>query len=603
MKPFHRALTGAKSGWGRLGQFKRERPNAFAARLLGLLILAIASGWGTWHFSKPPEISLTMFLAEITAKKVEMAEVLTEQSGYGIYATIGGDDFYVRAPMTAIDQQEGKDGTNILQALRASGTDIKFVTGMMENVAVFMAVLSPAIIIVALVFMGIAMAKDSTTAWMSLAKSVKTRFDDVAGADEAKAELSEVLDYLTGKFSLRNSTARTPRGVLLSGPPGTGKTLLAKALAGEAGTSFIAISGSDLRSMFYGGSSKRVRSLFRYARANKPCVVFIDEFDAVASKRSEGADAITKENNGTLNQLLVEMDGFSNNEGILVVAATNLVDNLDPAVKRAGRMDRRVEVGLPDQKGRAAILGVHTRTHRMSEDVDLKTVARGVPGFSGAELENLVNEAAIYSVRRGSETVAAEDFEKAKNKIIMGLERKTFVMSDHVRKLTAYHEAGHALVACLSGHSDPVHRATITPHGNALGMVVRLPEGDRVSLPVAKIRDDLAVAMAGRAAEEIVFGHDAITTGAQADIEFATEWATRMVVDWGFSEIVGMVKVSRERADNDPEVRAEIKSIIAEAYFDALDTIRKHRVSLNAIAEALLDKETLTGDEVRALVA
>lgn len=266
-------------------------------------------------------------------------------------------------------------------------------------------------------------------------------------------------------------------------------------------------------------------------------------------------------------------------------------------------MDRRVEVGLPDQKGRAAILGVHVRSHKVSADVDLDTVARGTPGFSGAELENLVNEAAIFAARRAALEISADDMEKAKNKIIMGLERKTFVLSDHVRKLTAYHEAGHALVATLSLHSDPVHRVTITPHGNALGMVVRLPDGDRMSLPLAKIRDDLSVAMAGRAAEELVFGKDEVTTGAQADIEFATEWATRMVVEWGFSDAIGMVRVSRERADNDPEVRAEIRRIVAEAYSTASRVVSENRERLALIAEALLDKETLTGDEVRHLCA
>ncbi|MCZ7862402.1 AAA family ATPase [Agrobacterium salinitolerans] len=596
-----RILETAKALWTRMGRFKRERPNAYAARLMAVIILVVSAGWGGWYFTKPTEISLTMLLAEISQKKVISAEVLTQQSGYGIYATIGDDRFYIRAPMTAIDQKEGKDGTNILQALQASGAEITFAAGAMETFGIVMAILSPAIMIVCFIFMGLAMAKDSTTGWMNLVKSVKTRFDDVAGADEAKAELQEVLDYFQGKFNVEGATARTPRGVLLSGPPGTGKTLLAKALAGEAGTSFIAVSGSDLQSMFYGGSSKRVRSLFAHARKNAPCIIFIDEFDAVASKRTDRSDAISRENNTTLNQLLVEMDGFANNDGILVMAATNLVDSLDPAVKRAGRMDRRVEVPLPDVKGRAAILAVHARKHKLAEGVDLDTVARGVPGFSGAELENLINEAAIFAARRGSVEISDSDLESAKNKIIMGLARKTFVMSDEVRRLTAYHEAGHALVATLSSYSDPVHRATIVPHGGALGMVVRLPEGDRVSVTVAKLRDDLKVAMAGRAAEEVAFGQDAVTTGAQADIEFATEYATRMVVDWGFSEKIGMVKVSRERAERDPDVNEEIRAIVAEAYDDARRMIRDNKDRLTAIAEALMDRETLTGDEVRKL--
>lgn len=596
-----RIFESIKALYFRIGQFKRERPHAYAARTMALLVVIVASGWAGWYFTKPAELSLTNLLTEISHRKVVSAEVITEQTGYGIYAMIGEERFYVRAPMTAIDQQEGKDGTNILQALQASGAEIKFTAGAMETIGVFMAVLSPVIIIMCMIGMGLAMAKDSTSSWMNLAKTVKTRFSDVAGADEAKAELNEVLEYLKGTTALEGATARTPRGVLLSGPPGTGKTLLAKALAGEAGTSFIAVSGSDMQSMFYGGSSKRVRSLFRHARANKPCIIFIDEFDAVASKRSDRSDAISRENNATLNQLLVEMDGFSNNEGILVIAATNLVDSLDPAVKRAGRMDRRIEVGLPDQKGRAAILGVHAQKHKLADGVDLETVARGVPGFSGAELENVINEAAIFAGRRGSIEISDNDLESAKNKIIMGLERKTFVMSAEVRRLTAYHEAGHALVATLSRHSDPVHRATIVPHGGALGMVVRLPEGDRVSVTVAKLRDDLNVAMAGRAAEEVVFGINAITTGAQADIEFATDYATRMVVDWGFSEKIGMVKVSRERAERDPDVHSEIRAIVAEAYDDARAMIRDNKAGLVAIAEALLDRETLTGDEVRKL--
>jgi cell division protease FtsH len=596
-----RIVEAAKALLARAGQYKRERPHAFAARLMIAIIVLVSASWASWYFTKPAEISLTTLLAEISQRKVISAEVLTQQSGYGIYATIGDERVYIRAPMTAIDQKEGKDGTNILQALQASGAEITFKAGALETFGIVMAILSPAIMIACFVGFGIAMAKDSTNGWMNLIKSVKTRFDDVAGADEARAELQEVLDYFQGKFNVEGATARTPRGVLLSGPPGTGKTLLAKALAGEAGTAFIAVSGSDLQSMFYGGSSKRVRSLFAHARKNKPCIIFIDEFDAVAAKRSDRSDAISRENNTTLNQLLVEMDGFANNDGILVMAATNLVDSLDPAVKRAGRMDRRVEVGLPDVKGRAAILAVHARKHKLADGVDLDTVARGVPGFSGAELENVINEASIFAARRGSIEITDDDLESAKNKIIMGLARKTFVMSDEVRRLTAYHEAGHALVATLSSHSDPVHRATIVPHGGALGMVVRLPEGDRVSVTVAKLRDDLKVAMAGRAAEEVAFGHDAITTGAQADIEFATDYATRMVVDWGFSEKIGMVKVSRERAERDPDVNAEIRDIVSEAYDDARQIIRDNKDRLVAIADALLDRETLTGDDIRKL--
>lgn len=587
-------LAYLKSIKQRYDSFQRERPNAFAAHLAIAVVLIIALCWAVWFATKPSEISLTMFAAEISQNKVTSARIYTGHSGYLIYATIDKTEYLVMAPT---------EGTDILATLKASGADIMFLSSALQTLVAVMLFFTPFILIGMLIFYGLSMAKDSSTSWMNLTKKVKTRFDDVAGADEAKEELREVLDYLNGKFDLKGTTARTPRGVLLSGPPGTGKTLLAKALAGEAGTAFIAISGSDLQSMFYGGSSKRVRALFNHARRNKPCVIFIDEFDAVATKRSDNSDAISKENNNTLNQLLVEMDGFSDNEGILVLAATNLVDKLDPAVKRAGRMDRKVEVGLPDQKGRAAILGVHAKKHTLEDDASLEVVARGVPGFSGAELENLVNEAAIFAARRGSVAISADDFEKAKNKLIMGLERKTFVLSEPVRRMTAYHEAGHALVATLSKHSDPVHRATIVPHGGALGMVVRLPEEDRVTVSLAKLKDDLAVAMAGRAAEEIVFGKEAITTGAQADIEAATAYATRMVVDWGFSEKIGMVKVSRERADNDPEVHAEIRGIVASAYSDAKCTIEENSDKLKAIAEALLAEESLSGDEIRRLAA
>jgi cell division protease FtsH len=604
MKYVEKAKLALKAVFAKVAQTSRERPNLFIALLSLSAMSAIVCGWALYFMLQPPDMSMTKLMAEAEAKHVERAEVLTDNFGYMIYATIDGTTYAVKAPMVAVEKgKDGKDGTNILQALKDSGADIKFLTSKVQVIAIVMALFSPIIMLTLMALMVVAMFKDGSTAWMTLKRNVSTKFSDMAGAEEAKHELREVIDFMTGKIKIEGSKARTPRGVLLSGPPGTGKTLLAKAIAGEAGTSFIAVSGSDFQSSFYGGSQRRVKSLFAYARKNTPCVIFIDEFDAIGSKRSEGGDVISKESNGTLNQLLVQMDGFDDNSGILVVGATNMVDQLDPAVKRPGRLDRRVEVGLPDQNGRKAILEVHTADHLLAGDVDLTVVARGVPGFSGAEIENLVNEATVFAARQGRNEVTADDFEKAKNKLIMGLERRSLVLSEAERRLTAYHEAGHALVATVCEHSDAVHRATIIPHGRALGMVVRLPENDRVSLTLAKLLDDLAVTMAGRAAEAIVFGKDFVTTGAQSDIEHATMYATAMVTDWGLSDKVGMVKVSKERAANDPLVESEIRSIIGEAYSRAVALVTEHRKALEAVALALLDKESLDGDEVRALIA
>lgn len=598
-----RFVESVKRSFGRLARFSRERPHALVARSSIIAMLLLAFGLAAYFYTRPPEISLTEFMGDIAAKRVTSAEVLTNNFGYEIYATVGGHEFTVKAPLTYIDKSEdGKDGTNILQALKASGADIRFANGWQETLAVIIEILSPVLFLSLLALMGIAMLRDSTSAWMTVIRNVKTQFKDVAGMDEAKGEIKEILDFLTGAVDLTAVKARTPKGVLLSGPPGTGKTLLAKALAGEAGTSFIAVSGSDFQSTWFGGSSRRVRSLFRHARSNKPCVVFIDEFDAVASKRSGNGDAISKENNGMLNQLLVQMDGFDDNEGIVVVAATNLPENLDPAVKRAGRMDRMIEVGLPDMKGRAEILKVHSADHPLELDVDLNRIARGLSGFTGADIANLVNEAAIFACRAGRAVIGEQDFERAKNRIIMGLERRSFILSDDERRLTAFHEAGHALAATLCEHSDPVHRVTIVPHGRALGMVVRIPERDRASVTLAKLKDDLVVTMAGRAAEKVVFGDDQITTGAQSDIEQATIYATEMVTSWGFSPAVGMIKIAKDRASNSELVESEVRAFVDVAFQTAVEIMQNERESLSIIAEALLEREHLEGGEVRRIV-
>jgi ATP-dependent metalloprotease FtsH len=581
--------------------FRRERPDAFVASLLACVVTFMTIIFGVWFLMQPPSISLTQFLQELEAKKVTSAEIYNDTGDYGITAVIDGKKAFIKAPIASIEKESGSEGSNVVQLMKEAGVELKFVSGIVKIINSVVAVIFPLIMFSMIIIIVVHMFIDNATSWMTVVKKVPTRFENVAGAVEAKREMKEVIDLLSNSEQFAATGARMPRGVLLSGPPGTGKTMLARAVAGEAGMSFIAVSGSDFQSKWFGASAGRVRALFNYARQNAPCIIFIDEFDAVAAKRSEASDVLSKEVNGILNQLLVQMDGFSRSDKVLVIGATNLVDQLDPAVKRAGRMDRRIEVGLPDQSDRAEILKVHVGWRKLDEDVDLVTVARGTPGFSGAELENLVNEAAIFAVRRKSETLNAMDFEKAKNKIIMGDERSSLVLSEDERRLTAFHEAGHALAGCLTKHSNPVHRATIVPHGRALGMVVSLPERDAFSLPLAKIRDDLVVTMAGRAAEAEVFGTDMITSGAEADIEHATKYATAMVTRWGFSEKIGLVRVPDNHAANDPLVKEEIRAIVAKAYADAVEMMKTNRDKLDAIALALLDKDSLTGNEVRAL--
>ncbi len=587
--------------WKRFNTFRKERPDALAARIFGGFALAILLVFGTWYFLQPQTISLTKLLEEIDSKRVVSAEIMTQNPGYRVVVTIDGEEYQAKVPGGPVTGSNDS-GMGIVQLLKSSGVEVEFVNGIVQIIQIAMAVLMPILLFVMIGFMIWHQFMDGMSAWMNVVRNVGTRFEHVAGAEEAKLEMQEVLSFMKAdKNAFEKTRARTPRGVLLSGPPGNGKTLLAKAMAGEAGMSFIAVSGSDFQSSFYGGSQRRVRSLFAYARRIAPCIIFIDEIDAIAAKRSENNDVFSKESNGTLNQLLVQMDGFNRNDNVIVIGATNLVEFLDPAIKRPGRMDRHIEIALPDQKGRAEILKVHATRREIAEDVDFVTVARGTPGFSGAQLENLLNEAAIFAVRDGRDAISAQDLDAARNKVIMGLERKSIRMSEQERRLTAFHEAGHALAASLSPLCDPVHRATIIPHGRALGMVVSLPERDRFSMPLGKLRADLVMAMAGRAAEAEVFGADMITSGAEADIEHATKYATAMVTRWGFSDRIGLVRVPDSHAANDPMVKEEIRAIVAKAYADALEMMKTHRARLDAIALALLDKESLNGTEVRAL--
>ncbi|WP_431861899.1 ATP-dependent zinc metalloprotease FtsH [Azospirillum sp.] len=430
------------------------------------------------------------------------------------------------------------------------------------------------------------------------------KFDDVAGVDEAKEELRETVEFLKDPHRFAMAGARVPKGLLLVGPPGTGKTMLAKAAAGEAGVPFFTASGSDFVEMFVGLGAARVRNLFKQARAKAPCILFIDEIDALAGKRGEANSHSEKEQ--TLNQLLVEMDGVVEGGDVIIIAATNRVEMLDAAVLRPGRFDRHIHVSPPDVTGREAILGVHTGRCKLATDVCLKTVARGTPGFSGAELANLVNEAALSAARQGRVIIHMNDFEAAKDRVLMGTERRTLALSGHERKLTAVHEAGHALVSVKIPEADPIHKATVIPRGRALGMVVRLPEGDRVSLSRAKLLADIAVAMAGRAAEELVFGADAVTTGAEADFRAATDIARRMVKAWGMSESVGFVAHAAEPGNATSERMAwlideEVRRITDEGMERAKRLLTGNRAALDAISEALLERETLSGAEIVAM--
>lgn len=465
---------------------------------------------------------------------------------------------------------------------------------------------------------GGAMGFGKSKAKLLTEKQGRVTFEDVAGIEEAKEELEEVVDFLKDPQKFQKLGGRIPKGALLVGPPGTGKTLLARAIAGEANVPFFTISGSDFVEMFVGVGASRVRDMFEQGKKNAPCIIFIDEIDAVGRHRGAGLGGGNDEREQTLNQLLVEMDGFETNEGIIIIAATNRPDVLDPALLRPGRFDRQVVVGNPDIEGREKILGVHVRKVPIAPDVDINTVARGTPGFSGADLMNLVNEAALLAARRGKKIVSMQEFEDAKDKVMMGAERRSMVMTDDEKKLTAYHEGGHALVAIHCPTSDPIHKATIIPRGRALGMVMRLPERDQYSQSRQKMHDNLAVAMGGRVAEEIIFGHDAVTSGAASDIQYATSLARSMVTQWGMSEKLGplqyaaneeevflghsVAKTQNMSDETSKMIDSEIKEFVGGANDRATQILTDNLDDLHTLAKALLEYETLSGDEIDALL-
>ncbi|CAJ1391278.1 unnamed protein product [Effrenium voratum] len=447
----------------------------------------------------------------------------------------------------------------------------------------------------------------------------RVTFNDVAGVDEAKQDLEEIVEFLRDPQKFQRLGGKIPRGVLLVGPPGTGKTLLARSVAGEANVPFFTISGSDFVEMFVGVGASRVRDMFEQAKKNSPCIIFIDEIDAVGRHRGAGLGGGNDEREQTLNQLLVEMDGFEANESIILIAATNRPDVLDPALLRPGRFDRQVVVPNPDIVGREKILKVHVRNVPLAPNVDLKVIARGTPGFSGADLMNLVNEAALMAARRNKRLVTMLEFEDAKDKVMMGAERRSSAMTEEEKTLTAYHEAGHAILALNVPSADPVHKATIIPRGRALGMVMQLPEGDRYSMSYKYMISRLAIMMGGRAAEQIKFGKENITSGASSDIEQATKLARAMVTQWGFSDELGQVAYGENQQEvflghsvaqtqNMSEataetIDAEVRKLIDEAYKTAMNILTDKKQDWITLAEGLLEYETLSGDEIKELLA
>lgn len=521
------------------------------------------------------------------------------------------------------------DGADVVSRLEARGVQI---TAKAPESSPFWSILLsswlPFIVIIGVWFFfirqmqgggrGGAMGFGKSRAKMLTETQGKITFEDVAGVDEAKQDLEEIVDFLRDPGKFQRLGGRIPRGVLLVGPPGTGKTLLARAVAGEAAVPFYTISGSDFVEMFVGVGASRVRDMFEQAKKNAPCIIFIDEIDAVGRHRGAGLGGGNDEREQTLNQLLVEMDGFEANEGVILIAATNRPDVLDPALLRPGRFDREVMVANPDVLGREKILKVHVRKVPLAPDVDLKVVARGTPGFSGADLMNLVNESALLAARRSKRFVTHAEFEDAKDKIMMGAERRTLAMSEDEKKLTAYHEAGHALISLLLPELDPIHKATIIPRGRALGMVMSLPEKDTYSFSHEKAISQLAMAFGGREAEIYKFGPEKVTSGASGDIQMATNLARSMVMEWGMSEKLGRVRYkpnqqevflghSVAQSDNMSDETAklideEVRSLVETGEKTARNMIADNLDKFEAIAQALLEYETLTGDELRALM-
>ncbi len=547
---------------------------------------------------------------EATISGQEITGHLNDNSAFVTYAPVDPQSTLVQSMLkkgVALNAKPPSDGNGWLIALLANGLPLLalialwiFVSRQMQGAG------------------GKAMGFGKSKAKLLTEAHGRVTFEDVAGVDEAKEDLQEIVEFLRDPQKFQRLGGRIPRGVLLVGPPGTGKTLLARAIAGEANVPFFTISGSDFVEMFVGVGASRVRDMFEQAKKNAPCIIFIDEIDAVGRHRGAGLGGGNDEREQTLNQLLVEMDGFEANEGIILIAATNRPDVLDPALLRPGRFDRQITVPNPDVIGRERILKVHVRKVPLSPDVDLKVVARGTPGFSGADLMNLVNESALMAARRGKRIVTMVEFEDSKDKIMMGAERRTLVMTEGEKELTAYHEGGHALVALNVPATDPVHKATIIPRGRALGMVMQLPERDKLSMSYEQMTSRLAVLMGGRVSEELVFGKEKVTSGAQSDIEQATKLARAMVTRWGFSDALGTVMYGENQEEvflgysmgqkntlseeTSRKIDAEVRHLVETGLAEATRIITTKRHDLETLARGLMEYETLSGDEIIGLL-
>jgi cell division protease FtsH len=604
--------------------FNEMHPDRF---LFAVLILGLLSTFVCGAFFSMAISERAASPAPLVVERVDRAQIEGSKISYGELMAMVKDRKIKSATVDSntVDAVDDKGEHHVLQherwlynfnfpkELSEAGVDVKFaepkdpedtsVSGRIMRVVGIVTQIFFLLMFVGIGFILFHSLKNMTSmGWKPKVVKSEVTFADVAGQPETKAELAEMLSFLKDSDAYRKTGAEAPKGVLLVGPPGTGKTLLAKALAGEAQASFIALSGSDFANRFIGAGKERIEATFRVARKNTPCIIFIDEIDSVAANRDGSGTDGAREHTTTINKLLTEMDGFKKNEGIFVLAATNRIDVLDPAILRKGRFDRHIFVNVSDIKGREEILRVHAKEKPLGEDVDLNMIARGIAGFSGADIRNLVNEAAIHAARRNSDTLSRADFESARIKIIGGVERKSAVLDDADKKLIAVHESGHAVVAAHLGNADPIHIATIIPRGNALGMVVQLPEKDFVSIPKSKLLTRLKIYMGGRAAEEIVFGEDEVTAGAASDIEEATRIAMAMVTLFGMDPSVGMRKVERVNGVLPANADAAVQRLLDEARVEARRILEENRASLDRLTDALLVSETIYGDEVRQIV-
>jgi cell division protease FtsH len=586
--------------------------------IIALLLVALFNMFqGTGSHQNTSQISYTQFNQQVTNGLVKKVTIQGDQI---IGETQSGQQFTTVAP---------PNDSQLTSKLLEKNVDVNVKPGddgSFNLMSIFINWFPMLLLIAVWVFFlrqmqaggGKAMGFGKSRAKLLTERQGRVTFEDVAGVDEAKEELKEIVDFLKDPQKFQRLGGRIPKGVLLVGPPGTGKTLLARSIAGEANVPFFTISGSDFVEMFVGVGASRVRDMFEQAKKNAPCIVFIDEIDAVGRHRGAGLGGGNDEREQTLNQLLVEMDGFETNEGVILIAATNRPDVLDPALLRPGRFDRHVVVPNPDLGGREKILRVHMRKVPLAPDVEPRVIARGTPGFSGADLANLVNEGALLAARRGKRVVTMIELEDAKDKVMMGAERRSLAMTDEEKKLTAYHEGGHALVALHVEGSDPIHKATIIPRGRALGLVMRLPERDQLSVTRQKMMADLCVAFGGRIAEELIFGHDKVTTGAMSDIEQATRMVRAMVTRFGMSDELGPIaygenqeevflghSVSRQQNVSEQtaqKIDSEIRRIVDATYQKAKEILTTRLNDLHTLARGLLEYETLTGDEIVALL-